>query len=134
MKNKIKLIYVPILYAFVLLLVAVLPINGKQAAINHVFIFDVRLDYILHSLLFVPWMVSVFFISKSNAYNVEIIDIVIWLLVGVWLTVFTEGVQLFISYRTFNYKDLISNFIGLFTGLIFYLIILYMSRRHIQKG
>jgi len=40
----------------------------------------------------------------------------------VLIAIFTESLQLFITYRSFNPMDLFSNLVGVFFGITFYLI------------
>jgi hypothetical protein len=48
-------------YITFILLMAVMPLNGLNShALNNVYIVEIRLDHLLHGILFLPW----FFISN----------------------------------------------------------------------
>ena len=95
--------------AFILLMV-VLPLNGfSNFALNNVYVVEVRLDHLLHGILFLPW----FFIS------ICIYRLPVWLAIiaGIGLAVAAEGVQYYLPYRAFNINDMISNVIGVMLWL-----------------
>ena len=88
----------------------VLPLNGFSShALNNVYIVEIRLDHLLHGILFLPW----FFIS------IHIYRLPVWvpIIVGLGLALSAEGVQYFLTYRAFNVNDMISNVIGVMLGL-----------------
>ena len=98
------------LYIILVILLVVLPLNGQEKLIlNNIFIIEIRLDHLLHGVLFVPW----FFIS------VRIRRLPVWvsIIVGIGLVVGAEGVQYYLPYRAFNINDMISNVIGMMLGL-----------------
>jgi VanZ family protein len=133
MKVNSRIFFIPILYVVFLFVIALLPINGKQSAVNHTYILSIRLDYILHASLFFPWMSLLFITEKSLPQRAT--RVVLWFLFGLLLTLFTEGFQLFISYRTFNVFDLISNITGLLLGFVIFLFPYYFPQRLIKfKG
>lgn len=93
-----------------LLFLVLLPINNKESSINHTYFLKLRMDYILHSILFLPWMLlkpKNAIISKTN----------VWLSVGLVFAAFSEGIQYFVPYRAFNLNDLIANCIGIVIGI-----------------
>ena len=97
-------------YITFILLMAVIPLNGLNShALNNVYILEIRLDHLLHGILFLPW----FFIS------IQIFRQPVWVAVvaGIGLAVSAEGVQYFLPYRAFNVNDMISNVIGMMLGL-----------------
>ncbi len=106
--DSITFCYVVFLFAL-----AVLPINGKDsAAINNTYVLpELRLDYLLHSLLLVPWMPIRVFYAETNRLKE-----LVWLVCGVFLGITTEVVQYFLTYRTFNVIDLAANLLGVFIG------------------
>ena len=96
-------------YISFILLMVVLPLNGLSAhALNNVYIVEIRLDHLLHGILFLPW----FFIS------IRIYRLPVWvaIIAGLGLALSAEGVQYFLPYRAFNVNDMISNLIGLAGG------------------
>jgi VanZ family protein len=97
-------------YITFILLMAVKPLNGLNShALNNIYIVEIRLDHLLHGILFLPW----FFIS------IRIYRLPVWVAVvaGIGLAVAAEGVQYFLPYRAFNVNDMISNVIGMMLGL-----------------
>jgi len=101
-------------YFVIISLIGLLPINFKNSIINHTYFFSIRLDYIFHSLLFLPW----FFFKPKKIDNPFI-----WFLIGLLLGVSIEYLQYIVPYRTFNLKDLFANFSGLCVGTIFGLLL-----------
>lgn len=110
MKVSIKKIIM--IYLVIVLLLALLPINGQDSKVNHTFILSLRLDYIFHSLVFLPWMG---FLLINN----KIMKPFFWLMFGLFLAIVTEGLQFFVSYRTFNINDVLANMLGILIGLVF---------------
>ena len=100
-------------YLLFLLLVAVLPLNNASSgALSSIFVVKIRLDYLLHSILFIPWT----FLYLITFRPVKLRDK--WIMVGAGLLAAfaTEGVQYFLTYRTYNINDLLSNFLGVLLG------------------
>ncbi|NBB22971.1 hypothetical protein GVN20_26680 [Runella sp. CRIBMP] len=100
-------------YVVLLFALAVLPINGKDAAsINNTYVLpELRLDYLLHSFLLVPWMPIRVFYAETNRLKE-----LLWLACGVVLGIMTEVIQYFLTYRTYNVIDLAANLLGVFIG------------------
>jgi VanZ family protein len=97
------------IYFVTISLLVLLPVDFKKSIVNHTYIFNLRLDYILHSLLFSPW-----FFFKPAKINKHFI----WFLIGFLLGSSIECLQYFVPYRTFNLKDILANFLGLCAGTI----------------
>ena len=104
-------------YCIALLLLAILPINGVSSPLNHTFIVKVRLDYLFHSLVFIPWMLLIFFAYNNGNRYIKLSYIPIWLSYGLLVALFTEGIQYFLPYRSFNINDLLANLIGVILGI-----------------
>ena len=84
-------------YLFSLLLISVLPLNSVSSdALVNVFIVNIRLDYLLHSILFIPW----FFISLLTFRAEKISDKLMMAGSGLLMAFITEGIQYFLAYRT----------------------------------
>ena len=100
-------------YFIFLILIAVLPLNNISSDIlNNVFIVRIRLDYLLHSLLFIPWI----FLYSVTFCPENISDKLIMVIAGLLMAFATEGVQYFLTYRAYNINDLLANFLGVLLG------------------
>ncbi len=110
-----------IIYLLVVLLLVVLPINGKESRINHIYILSFRLDYIFHLILFCPWM---FFLNYIKTYFFKYeITLFKWVLTGLFFCISSECLQYFIPYRAFNINDAFANCLGILCSLCIYLIV-----------
>jgi VanZ family protein len=101
------------IYFLFLILIAVLPINNASSnTLTNVFVVNIRLDYLLHSILFIPWAFMYLVAFRPARLSGR------WIAVGTGLLMAsaTEGVQYFLTYRGYNINDLISNFFGVFLG------------------
>ena len=76
-------------------------------------IFGIRLDYLLHVLLFVPWIILINWRWREKS-RIELL--MIMLVAGLLLAAISEGVQFILPYRSFNIFDLLSNFVGVGIG------------------
>jgi glycopeptide antibiotics resistance protein len=111
------------IYISILFLLTILPINSSDnSLINNTFILEVRLDYLLHALLYFPWLFLAVKATKAGH--------IIALLYGLLFAAGTEVLQLLLPYRTFNINDLLANVLGLLSGLI--LVIPFGSDLHFR--
>ncbi len=113
--NRMKTLFVA--YTLLLFLVSVLPINSSGAAINHTFVVSIRLDYLLHCIIFIPW---VFLLQRNHPFNFRsnLIKTLGWLVIGVLFALTMEAVQYFLPYRAFNINDLLANGLGVVLGFV----------------
>ncbi len=96
-------------YIVILLLLAVLPINSmSKTNINDIYVVRIRFDYLLHSVVFIPFAFLYFKAAKPAALNN------LWFMAGagILLATFTEGIQYFLPYRSYNINDLLANYLG----------------------
>lgn len=102
-------------YAALLILIAILPINSAGASINHTFIVSIRLDYLLHFAIFLPWM---FLMRRYSglSFKTDFWKTLAWIFAGIIFAMFTESLQYGLSYRAFNINDLLANGIGVLLG------------------
>ena len=103
-----------------LILLAILPINGEGSAINHTYVVSVRLDYLVHFAVFIPW---IFLAQMTNdlsfkSYPMKTLK---WLFYGILFAAANEAIQYFIPWRAYNVNDLVSNFIGVLLGATIFL-------------
>lgn len=112
-----KLLSTPYLfqqYLIFLVLLSVLPVNNSGAAINHVYLTQIRLDYILHCLVYIP-LALLLKLSFGQLKRLTFLSRIILLIL---FAVITEGVQYMLPYRSFNINDLIANCMGVIAGLL----------------
>ncbi len=97
-------------YLLVLLLLVVLPLNGfTNTALHTTIVVSIRLDYLLHVLLLLPWL----FLTVS-AWNRRVLPL---LFLGAGVAVLLESIQYFLPYRSFNINDMLANMLGVGLGL-----------------
>ncbi|MBA3898611.1 MAG: VanZ family protein [Bacteroidetes bacterium] len=122
-----------IILAASFLVLAVIPINSGPLSFNDIYLLEFRLDYLLHGLLFFPWMWILLFIGIKAGHRVRLKEYGAWFFIGLVLCVLTEAVQLFTPYRTFNVNDLVGNVIGLSLGLVLLIIFLAFVKRGVSE-
>ena len=117
--KRLKVFFIA--YTTIIVLLAILPINNSGSVINNTYIVSVRLDYLLHFAIFLPWMFLLWKIAevsgKNNFYNT-----VLYILLGLAFAVATEMIQYFLPYRAFNINDMIANGLGIMIGSVFFFI------------
>lgn len=111
--KSVKFYILPI-YMLAVILLSVLPVNDSESAINHIFLVHIRLDYVFHMLMFLPWMGFLLIRKYSGVFS--------WFLAGTVFSLLSESVQYFLPYRAFNINDMIANFCGLSFGSLLVLI------------
>lgn len=106
-----------VIYTMLLFLIAVLPINSSGSAINHTFVVSIRLDYLLHCVIFIPW---VFLLWKFTSFNFKMYPLktIALLLGGILFAFVMEAIQYFLPYRAFNINDLLANGLGVLLGFM----------------
>lgn len=76
-------------------------------------ILNIRADYFLHALMFLPWM-AFSGIIKHKYF--------LWFCIGLLIAASAEYTHKFLNYRTFNIYDLIANTSGIILSLVIFLI------------
>ena len=127
-KRILKILF--LLYCIVLLLLAVLPINSNSSSINDTFIVNIRLDYLLHILIFLPFLPLAMYPKPIKSQRKGTIKLLSLIMSGILFAVFTETIQLYLPYRTFNINDLIANILGIIMGLIIMVLMGLKIRMH----
>lgn len=115
--QKILLIYI-----FTLFIITIIP-TGSAVALNEIHILTHRADYLLHALIFFPWMILVWLHLKETGLKgkARLKTITYWFIAGLMLAVLSEVLQLWLPHRAYNIIDLIYNLAGLMLGtLIFF--------------
>jgi len=101
-------------YWSIILILSVVSMNGS-IALNKSKVLGFRSDYLLHVLLFIPWMVF----AKWRWKEVNSKSI-FWLTfgIGILFAGISEVVQIFVPDRTFNMMDLAANCLGIVAGVL----------------
>lgn len=108
-------------YTILLILLSVLPINGPGSQINHIFIVHLRLDYIIHALVYIPLTILAWSDRRIDFYALSL-KTAAWIIGLLVFAAVTEWIQFFLPYRAFNINDLIANSLGIIVGLIIVMI------------
>jgi glycopeptide antibiotics resistance protein len=97
------------LYLVFLVVMVVVPLGELNTTLSDTLVLELRLDYLVHALVFVPVVVlwKLGFPGQS-----------LWKIVGVGmvLAVGLEGVQYFLPYRSWNVNDAVGNMCGVGIG------------------
>jgi VanZ family protein len=108
-------------YSVILIFLSTLPINGLTPGnpLNNIYVVSLRLDYLLHFAIFIPW---VFLLSKVSLLYVKKTPLAMLLLISgsILFACALEGVQYFLPYRGYNINDLIANGLGVVIGVIIF--------------
>ena len=106
-------------YSIVIIVLAVLPLNSTSVVLNHTYIISIRLDYLVHFAVFIPWMFLVWQ-GKRVSFKTDFKKAILWILIGLLFASSSEGLQYFLTYRSFNINDLLGNSIGILLGSCFF--------------
>ena len=103
-----------IAYVIAILILSIAPTNSnKHVDLSSTSILHIRSDYLLHALLFVPWMILIRFRCKKKK---GIGFFIKTLAMGLLLAAVSEGVQFVLPYRSFNVVDLEANWLWVVIG------------------
>jgi VanZ family protein len=108
-------------YSILLLIAAIIPSFGKLNNQKVHFISELKLDYLIHFLAYLSYFLLIILfdfcwkVKISFSFFVKI-SVVLFI-----FSIFTELIQLFLTYRTFNPMDLLSNLGGVVSGIIVYI-------------
>lgn len=109
-----KLNWLIIGYCSIIIFLSVVSMNGSNA-LNKIKILGLRSDYLLHVILFVPWMV----LAKWRWKGIKGKKIFWFALAGgIVFAGITEVVQVFVPDRSFNVIDLLVNSLGIVAGAL----------------
>lgn len=142
--NSLQLHQKYIFYTYLLTILALiaLPLN-TSSELNNITILQLRGDYFLHILLFMPWAFFHNAAAKSLRLRICYWPLALsfwsaakptaksqqpsWLLLGLFFAAGTEGLQYFLPWRAFNVNDLLANGLGILVG--FALVLRFNIRR-----
>ena len=102
--NSKKVFY---LYLIALILLSILPINGANSSLNNNYVLSIRLDYLAHFIVLLPYFLLINKEVKTSQ------GVLLQILLALLFASFLETVQYILPYRTFNINDLIANWIGI---------------------
>lgn len=98
-------------YVIGVFIIAVLPLNsGSNNTLTNNMVVNIRLDHLLHAILFIPWAYLGKYFRDFKFFKLCIY--------GLLLGISTEAIQIITPYRTFNINDMIANMFGTIFGLI----------------
>ena len=122
--NKKKVFY---FYLFLVMLLAVLPINSTGSSLNNNYVLSIRLDYFAHFIVLLPY----FFLLNIEFKKVR--NTLFILLIAILFASLVEAIQYPLSYRTFNINDLAANWIGILLSFGLFCLIPYIKRKENDK-
>lgn len=105
--------YLLMVYLGILLLLTVLPINAPGGSLNNTYVMEVRLDYLLHFLIYLP--IVYLMVQCFRLYLAVILSLVV--------AVGMEFLQYAVPYRSFNVNDLVANVLACILSLGLWLLI-----------
>jgi VanZ family protein len=99
------------IFSAIVIIQIFLPVNSPENNLNSTYIFFIRLDHVVHTIVFIVWMIlyKLAYFSKSGASGSKIL---LYLGSGILLAVFAEVLQSIIPYRAFSLKDMVANLLG----------------------
>ena len=106
---SLKLLYT---YIIVTLVLVVIPTKGSEITIDDIHVLDVmRLDYLLHVLLFIPLVPLSRMSWPGRPW---------WLIItaGLLFAACSEFLHLLLPYRGYNINDLFANMAGVIVGAV----------------
>jgi VanZ family protein len=104
------------LFATIIIVQAIAPINSANSKLNHTFIFSIRLDYLAHVAMFLCLAVLfrlAYFSQPGFIFSREIFYFGVMLCTAV----FSEAIQRLVPYRVFNINDLLANLLGVILSI-----------------
>jgi VanZ family protein len=102
-------------YLIFLILMAVLPLNSTtNTTLTDVHVIKIRLDHLLHATLFIPWAFLYLVTFRPVRWDEKLMLVVY----GLLMASAAEGVQYFLTYRSYNINDMIANWMGVVVGMV----------------
>ena len=100
-----------ILYLIAVFLMVIAPLGGFATTLNSITVISLRLDYLLHALMFFPLMVLW---RLGFPYHP------LWLILvgGFSMAIGMEGLQYLLPYRAYNVNDMLGNGAGILMGCL----------------
>jgi glycopeptide antibiotics resistance protein len=106
------MLFLFISYLLAILLLTLLPMH-KVEQVGEDFFGDFRIDYLVHVLLFLPWILFRCLFFKNGK--------LLWAILGICFAIATELMQYYLPYRSFNPYDMLFNVVGLLLGYLVFM-------------
>ncbi len=106
-------------YTGLILLLVALPLNGEGqllGKLNDNYVLEIRLDYISHAMLFIPWVVTRHFGWERAPRSFA--QFILSFILSLAFAASCEFLQLLLPYRTFNINDLAANGLSILLGYL----------------
>ena len=103
------------IFPILILLLAVLPINGPGSYINRNYVGEIRMDHMVHAIIFACW-IMMFGLGFQSVEKKVSWSAIPYMLLFFGVACFTEFIQLIIPGRRFSRIDLLANFAGVIIG------------------
>lgn len=103
-------------YLFAIVILTIVPLGFAGRPLNNTEVLSLRLDYLLHALVFLPLV---------SLWKLYFPGHPLWVIVpaGLMLAALAEISHLFIPYRGYNLNDLMGNILGVVFGVpVYYLL------------
>lgn len=114
------------IYLVGMLILVVLPLNDTKASfLSDTYVIKLRLDYLIHVIIFLPFILLV-----KLSYPINISNIII---IGLVFAGICEGIQYLLPYRSINVNDLVANMIGISLGVVFLLPVFDRLHRSVKR-
>jgi glycopeptide antibiotics resistance protein len=99
------------LYLAFLVVMVVVPLGGLNTTLSDTFLFQLRLDYLVHAVVFAPLVVL---------WRLSFTRHPLWLIIltGLALAAGLEGIQFLLPYRSWNVNDALGNAVGVVMGCV----------------
>ncbi|MBC2704220.1 VanZ family protein [Desulfobacula sp.] len=106
---KIKSQKILTIYLMTLFLMMIIPLGGVSAGLNNFSVLQLRLDYLVHGLVFVPLVIL---------WRMRFPGHPVWLILagGIAIASGLEVIQYLLPYRAWNINDLVGNGAGVLLG------------------
>lgn len=118
--NKTTINWFFSIYTIGIILLCTLPINSSKSGLNDIYIVSVRLDYITHLFLFIPWMFLWRKLTNLN-FKKEMFKSTLLIISSLLFAFGSELIQYYLPFRAYNINDLIANGVGVGIGAIFFM-------------
>jgi VanZ family protein len=108
-----------LIYLLIVFFLTIAPLgNNLNLTVQNSYVIErLRLDHLLHGLMFIPFF-GLFFRAISIESLIKRFFLALFLSLGV--AVIAELLQIFLPYRAFTFPDLQANLVGVFLGMILF--------------